>query len=152
MRCHKVYIGSDHGGFLLKQELSCFLLSHGFQVEDAGIYSADAADYPDIAIKVSEKVRQNPENKGILICGSGIGMSVAANKVKGIRAALCSEPLSAKLSREHNDANILCLGERLIGLLMATEIVSVFLSTDFCGDRHTKRIQKITDIEERNDV
>ncbi len=134
---------------MLKQELSCFLSSHGFEVEDAGVYNTDSADYPDIAIMVSEKVQQNPESKGILVCGSGIGMSMVANKFKGIRAALCSEPLSAKLSREHNDANILCLGARLIGTAMATEIASVFLSTDFSGDRHEKRIQKITKIEER---
>jgi len=105
-------------------------------------------DYPDYGKKVSQVVGQDPLSYGVLICGTGIGMSIVANKVRGIRAATCSEPLSARLSREHNNANILCLGARLIGTLMAIEILNTFINTDFLGDRHEVRVRKIAEMEE----
>jgi ribose 5-phosphate isomerase B len=149
MRNQKVIIGSDHGGFAMKQELSCFLAENGYEVSDIGAFSCASVDYPDIAQELCSALINSSGAKGMLICGSGIGMSIAANKVQGIRAALCSEPLSAKLSREHNDANILCMGARLIGIEMAKNIALIFLETAFMGDRHHRRLQKITMIEEK---
>ncbi len=143
-----MYIGSDHGGFDLKQELCKFLSQISYGVIDAGPSTPTPMDYPDMAIKVCRQLQSEPDAKGILICGSGIGMSIAANKMKGIRAALCSEPLSAKLSREHNNANVLCMGARMIGLEMAKEIAKVFLESHFAEDRHIRRIEKICKIEE----
>jgi ribose 5-phosphate isomerase B len=152
MKCKKVYLGSDHGGYALKQELACFLKENGHDVVDVGSFSAISTDYPDIALLLCSQLLKEEDTQGILICGSGIGMSIAANKIHGIRAALCSEPLSARLSREHNNANILCLGARIIGPEMAKEIIQCFLATAFLGERHARRIQKITTIEEKNDV
>jgi ribose 5-phosphate isomerase B len=152
MKCKKVYLGSDHGGYALKQELACFLKENGHDVVDVGSFSAISTDYPDIALLLCSQLLKEEDTQGILICGSGIGMSIAANKIHGIRAALCSEPLSARLSREHNNANILCLGARIIGPEMAKEIIQRFLATAFLGERHARRIQKITTIEEKNDV
>lgn len=152
MKRKKVVLGSDHGGYELKQELACFLKENGHLVVDVGTYSAMSTDYPDIALLLCSQILTEQDAMGILICGSGIGMSISANKIHGIRAALCSEPLSAKLSREHNNANVLCLGARMIGSSMAKEIVLQFLEADFSGDRHLKRIQKITMIEEKNHV
>jgi ribose 5-phosphate isomerase B len=152
MKRKKVVLGSDHGGYELKQELACFLKENGHLVVDVGTYSTMSTDYPDIALLLCSQILTEQDSMGILICGSGIGMSISANKIHGIRAALCSEPLSAKLSREHNNANVLCLGARMIGSSMAKEIVLQFLEANFSGDRHLKRIQKITMIEEKNHV
>jgi ribose 5-phosphate isomerase B len=152
MKCKKVYLGSDHGGYALKQELACFLKENGYVVVDVGTFSTMSTDYPDIALLLCSKILTEQDAMGILICGSGIGMSISANKIHGIRAALCSEPLSARLSREHNNANVLCLGARMIGSSMAKEIVHHFLDAVFSGERHLKRIQKITMIEEKKDV
>ncbi|EAJ6151581.1 MULTISPECIES: ribose 5-phosphate isomerase B [Campylobacter] len=137
----KIYIASDHAGFILKQEIVKFLQDKNISFEDLGPFSEDRCDYPDYAHLLSSKI--NEKSFGILVCGSGIGMSIAANRHKNIRCALCNESLSAKLSREHNDANVLALGARLIGADMAFEIISNFINTSFSGGRHCTRISKI---------
>lgn len=145
----KIAIGCDHGGLEHKNAIKDFLEEKGFTVVDEGIYEQVSVDYPDIAIKVCEDVNKDCE-LGILVCGTGIGMSLAANKVKGIRAAVCSDHFSAKYTRLHNNSNILCLGGRVIGIGTALELVDLFVSTEFEGGRHQKRIDKITAIEENN--
>ncbi|MPB17051.1 ribose 5-phosphate isomerase B [Campylobacter lari] len=137
----KIYIASDHAGFILKQEIINFLQEKNINFEDLGPFSNDRCDYPDYAHLLSSKIDEN--SFGILVCGSGIGMSIAANRHTNIRCALCNEPLSAKLSREHNDANVLALGARLTGVDMAFEIISNFINTSFSGGRHCVRISKI---------
>ena len=143
MNIRKISIGSDHGGFEYKDVIKNFLTNEGYEVIDEGTYSKESCDYPEIAKQVAKKVSTGEVSRGILICGSGIGMSIAANKVKGIRAALCSEATSARLSREHNNSNVLCMGQRLIGETMAVEIVKVWLNTEFSGGRHQNRIDMI---------
>ncbi|WP_027632617.1 ribose 5-phosphate isomerase B [Clostridium hydrogeniformans] len=143
----KIAIGSDHGGFKLKSEIIKHLEGKGIDVKDFGTYSEESCDYPDIALAVGEKVSNKDFDFGILICGTGIGISIAANKVKGVRAALCSDTFSAHATREHNNANILALGERVVGPGLALDIVDTFLNAKFQGDRHIRRINKITDIE-----
>lgn len=150
METTKIYLGSDHGGFLLKKDLYAFLTEKGYTVEDSGVFNEESSDYPDYAKSVCQKVLQNGDSIGILVCGTGIGMSIAANKIDGIRAALCHEPLSAKLTRAHNNANVLCLGGRLIGHLMAHSIVEVFLHTSFDGGRHAHRLSLIQELEKGN--
>lgn len=145
----KIAIGCDHGGFKHKNAISEHLKNRGFEVVDCGIYENKSVDYPDIAVKVAEKITDGSCKLGILVCGTGIGMSMAANKVKGIRAAACSDHFSAKYTRLHNDANILCLGGRVIGIGTALELADLFVNTKFEGGRHVKRIQKITDIENK---
>lgn len=142
-------IGSDHAGFTLKKEVIKHLKLKGFDVKDYGTTSMDSVDYPDYGLKVAEAVRSGECDKGIVICGTGLGISISANKVPGIRAALCTNTTMAKLSREHNDANVLALGERIVGVSVALDIVDIWLVTDFLGDRHKKRVCKITDIEDR---
>lgn len=139
-----IAIGSDHGGFFLKKELAAYLEKKGIAFDDFGTGSADSCDYPDIAIPLAEAVAAGKYRFGILICGTGIGMSIAANKVKGIRAALCHDVYSAKMTRLHNDANILCCGARVIGPGLFLEIVDTFLNTGFEGGRHSVRIEKIS--------
>jgi ribose 5-phosphate isomerase B len=138
-----IAIGSDHGGFDLKKKLIGYLEQKNIEYKDFGTYSCDSCDYPDIALEVAKQVAQNKFEKGILICGTGIGMSIAANKVKGIRAALCHDVYSAKMCRRHNDANILACGARVIGEGLFLEIVDAFFNTDFEGGRHKIRIDKI---------
>jgi ribose 5-phosphate isomerase B len=139
-----IAIGSDHAGFEYKERLKKLLDEIGKPYQDFGTTSPDSVDYPDIAHIVSKAVASGKCLQGILICGTGIGMSIVANKHKGIRAAACESPASAKLSREHNDANILCFGARIISWETATEIVKTFLSTPFSGgERHMCRIEKI---------
>jgi ribose 5-phosphate isomerase B len=139
-----IAIGSDHAGFEYKKELKKLLDEIGKPYQDFGTTSPDPVDYPDVAYLVSKAVASGKCLQGILICGTGIGMSIVANKHKGIRAAACESPASAKLSREHNDANILCFGERIVSWETATEIVKTFLSTPFSGgERHMCRIEKI---------
>jgi ribose 5-phosphate isomerase B len=150
MAALKVFIASDHGGFKLKQEIYAFLTDLNFFVEDLGPMDTTAVDYPDYAVLVSNKVLENQNSLGILLCGTGIGMSISANKIKGIRAALCSETVSAKFAREHNQANVLCMGARIIGPIMAQEIVKTFLNTQFEGGRHISRVQKIQKLEENH--
>lgn len=139
----KIAVGSDHGGLEYKEKILEFLKNKGYETIDEGTYSKESCDYPEFARKVANLVAEKKADKGILICGSGIGMSIAANKVKGIRAALCSETTSARLSREHNNSNVLCLGQRLIGETMAFEIVETWLNTEFAGGRHQHRIDII---------
>jgi len=143
----KIAIGSDHAGFRLKEELKGFINSLGIEVKDFGCYSEDSVDYPDIARLVSLSVANGECDKGVLICGTGVGMSIAANKIKGIRAAIGNELLSVRLSREHNDANILTLGARIIGSEVAKEAVKIFIETPFLGGRHQKRVDKIREME-----
>lgn len=136
----KIAIGSDHGGIILKGKIVEFLEAKGYAVEDVGTNSTDSCDYPVFAKAVGNKVVSKEADKGILVCGSGIGVSIVANKIKGIRAALCHESHSAMLSRLHNDANVLCLGERITGESLALDIVDVWLKSSFEGGRHQKRI------------
>ncbi len=142
-----IYIGCDHGGFALKQEIFKYIKEDlAEEIEDLGCYDTSSVDYPDYAEKVCRKVIA--ENaKGILICGTGIGISIAANKITGIRCALCSEPFSAEMTRRHNNANVLAMGGRTVGTELAKSIVKAFLSTEFEGGRHQKRLDKISALE-----
>ena len=140
-------IGSDHGGYELKEEIKKYLDKQKIPYKDFGTDSAASVDYPDIAYPVAKAVADAECEKGILCCGTGIGISMAANKVKGIRAACCSDCFSAKLTRQHNDANILCMGGRVVGVGKALMMVDLFLHTEFEGGRHQKRIDKLTALE-----
>lgn len=145
----RIAIGSDHAGFNLKNHLRDMLRAQGHEVCDVGAYTAESCDYPDFALLVGRRVVSNEADLGVLICGTGIGMSMAANKIRGVRAAAVSEPVSARLARCHNDANVICMGERIVGPEVAEEIVRVFLDTPFShGERHVRRIRKIAGIEE----
>ena len=140
-------LACDHGGYELKLAVIEHLKSKGLEVKDFGCYSSDSVDYPDYAYPVAKAVVNGEAEKGILICGTGIGMSIAANKVKGIRCALCSDTFSAHATREHNDSNILALGARVVGLNLALDIVDTWLGAEFTGGRHSNRIEKISKIE-----
>ena len=142
-----VAIGSDHGGFNLKEEIKKMFVEQNIQFQDLGTHSAESIDYPEIAQKVGQAVVSKECTCGIIICGTGIGVSIAANKMKGIRAALCHDVFSAQMSREHNDANILTMGERVIGPGLACLIVSTWLKTEFAGGRHGRRVDKISQLE-----
>lgn len=137
----KIAIGSDHGGLALKKSILALLQELGHEGEDVGCFETDSVDYPEFADLVCKKVAEGDVDKGILICGTGIGMSMAANRNENIRAALCCEQYSARMSREHNDANVLCLGERVTGPGIAKEIVRTWLTTPFSGGRHLRRIE-----------
>ena len=145
----KIAVGCDHGGLSLKKDIIKHLGSKNIEVTDFGTHTEDSCDYPDYAIKVAEAVVAKSYDLGILICGTGIGVSISANKVPGIRAALCSDTFSAHATREHNDANILTLGQRVVGMGLALDIVDTFINAKFQGDRHQKRIDKITEIEKK---
>ena len=136
-------IGSDHGGFILKQAMREHLQQRGIEVKDFGVHNCESADYPDVAFAVAEAVAQGKYERGLLFCGTGVGVAIAANKVEGIRAANCHDVFSAQMSREHNDANILTLGERVIGPGLAAMIIDVWLAAEFAGGRHERRIGKI---------
>lgn len=136
----KIAIGCDHGGIALKNDTVAVLKGMGHEVDDAGCFSTESVDYPEFAKQVCAKVQAGACDRGILICGTGIGMSMVANRFDGIRAALCHELFTARMSREHNDANVLCLGARVIGPGLAEEIVRTWVSTEFAGGRHLKRI------------
>ena len=139
----KIVIGCDHGGLEHKNAIAEHLKSRGFEVVDCGIYENKSVDYPDIAVKVCEQITSGNCERGILVCGTGIGMSLCANKVKGIRAACCENTFSARMTRMHNDANVLCFGERVIGYGLACDMVDLFVDTPFEGGRHQGRIDKI---------
>jgi ribose 5-phosphate isomerase B len=139
----KMMIGCDHGGYDLKQVVVKRLQQLDHQVEDIGAFSGEAVDYPGYAVQVAQAVAEARVDRGILICGSGIGMCITANRIPGVRAALVSEPYAAKLSRRHNDSNILCLGGRLLGDQLALEIVDVWLREEFEGGRHERRVALI---------
>lgn len=139
----KIAVGSDHAGFELKEHVKEYLKEKDFEIIDCGTDGLESVDYPDYGKKVGETVARGDAEYGVVVCGSGIGISIAANKVKGIRCALVSEPLSAKLSRQHNNANVLAMGGRLTGTQMAEEILDVFFSTEFEGGRHERRVSKL---------
>ena len=143
----KISIGSDHGAFTMKEHLKQYLTEQGHQVVDCGTYSTDSCDYADFAKAAAQLVASGDCDRGIVMCTTGIGISIAANKVHGIRCALCSEPYSAEMTRRHNDANMLSMGGALIGPNMADRIVDVFLNTEFEGGRHARRVGKIMAIE-----
>lgn len=140
---NKIIIASDHAGFNLKNKIVGYLKEEGYDVTDNGIYSTEAVDYPIIAKDTARKVANGDFEKGILVCGSGIGMSIAANKIKGIRAVVCSDTTSARFSRLHNNANILCFGERIVGEYLAKDICKIWLTTNFEEQRHLKRVNLI---------
>ena len=145
----KIAIGSDHAGFSLKEQLRLTFADHDFV--DFGTYSEASCDYPDVALKVAHAIRDGEADLGVLVCGTGVGMAIAANKVQGIRAAACSETYTAKLTRDHNNANVLCIGSRVVGPGVAEEILRAWLDTPFSGDeRHARRLRKITAIEEQD--
>jgi ribose 5-phosphate isomerase B len=143
----KIAIGCDHAGPALKAEVLAHLDERGIAYKDFGVQEGEKVDYPDKAEEVCKRVADGEYDMGILICGTGIGMSMAANKVKGIRAACCSDYFSAKYTRAHNDANVLCIGARVLGAGLAIELVDVFLDTQFEGGRHQRRVDKITALE-----
>ncbi|EUJ28782.1 ribose 5-phosphate isomerase B [Listeria cornellensis] len=148
----KITIGCDHGGRRLKDAIVAHLNTRGVLVSDIGTYSDDSVDFPSYAEEVANQVNSGEADLGILCCGTGIGMSIAANKVTGIRAAVVSDCFSAQATREHNDSNILCLGERVVGEGLALRIVDTWLDTKFGGERHTHRLQMITAIELKNET
>ena len=141
--------GADHGGGALKEAVKQHLDALGVAYQDFGTYSEESVDYPDMAVPPCEAVVKGECEKALLFCGTGVGISIAANKVKGIRACCCSDTFSAKYTRMHNDANVLCMGGRVVGAGLACELVDVFLNTEFEGGRHARRIAKITEIENR---
>lgn len=145
-----IAIGSDHGGYNLKAEIIKHLEKNGYEVKDFGTYKADeSVDYPDYALEVANAIIAGEAEKGILICGTGIGISISANKVPGIRCAVCTNSFMAKMAREHNNAQILAMGERVIGLDLALDIVDTFIKSNFTEGRHARRVAKIHDIEKK---
>ncbi len=139
----KIALACDHGGFELKESLRRSLSRSDYEIIDLGTHTTDSVDYPDLAHELARAIETGQADKGILICGTGIGISMAANRHRGVRAALCTDPYMAKMSREHNDANVLCLGGRVIGPGLAEDIVREFLTASFQGGRHSRRIDKI---------
>ena len=148
MKNNKIVIGSDHAGYSLKLKVIDHLKERGFEVIDVGTNSAERCDYPVYAHAVCEKIQSGEVELGILVCGTGVGMSMAANKHKGIRAACCSDVFSARLTRNHNDANVLCFGARVVGEGVALQLVDAFITTEYEGGRHQSRVDMITAIEE----
>jgi ribose 5-phosphate isomerase B len=147
----RIALGSDHRGFAVKQRLAAALAKLGHDIRDVGVGTGDgAADYPDYAIPVSEAVASGDVDRGILICGTGFGMCIAANKVHGIRAVTCRDPIEAEMSRRHNDANILCMSADFLGQELIDRMVQVWLTTDFEGGRHQRRVEKITKYEDEH--
>ena len=144
-----IAIGSDHGGYLLKEELKKHLEEKGIEFKDFGTDSAASCDYPVYAEKVCRAIQSGECEKGILICGTGIGMSMCANKCKGSRAALCGDHFSAEFTRKHNDANVLCMGARTIGPGVALQLADIFLTTEFEGGRHEKRVSMMMELENK---
>lgn len=145
----KISIASDHGGYALKEDLRAWLAEQGHQVEDHGCHGLESCDYADFCEPAARAVAEGKCERGIVICTTGIGASITANKVKGVRCALCSEPWSAQMTRRHNDANVLALGAGITGPLMARQIVEAFLSVQFEGGRHQRRVDKIAAAENR---
>ena len=144
----KVVVGSDHAGFALKEHLKKVLTDWGHQVEDVGTHTTESTDYPDWGAEVGRRTVAE-HTLGVAVCGSGIGISIAANKIAGVRAALVSDSTAARLSREHNDANVLCLGERLVGPAVAEDALKAFLEAKFAGGRHGKRVEKLAKLDEK---
>ncbi|MGQ9637478.1 MAG: ribose 5-phosphate isomerase B [Thermodesulfobacteriota bacterium] len=146
----QIGLACDHGGFELKEEIKKFLITQGYETIDLGTFNEDSVDYPDFGVEVAERVSRGILMRGILICGTGIGMSILANKFRGVRASLVHDLYSARLSREHTDANILVLGGRILAKELAKEIVKIWLETPFAGGRHQRRLEKIEAIEKKN--
>ncbi len=144
-----IAIGSDHGGYLLKEEIKKHLEEKGYEFKDFGTDSTASCDYPVYAEKVCRAIQSGECEKGILVCGTGIGMSMCANKCKGIRAAVCGDHFSAEFTRKHNNANVLCLGARVTGSGVALQLVDIFLTTEFEGGRHEKRIEMMMELENK---
>ena len=147
-----ITIASDHGGFSLKVDIVSFLKELGYEVNDMGPKNQNSVDYPDYGIRIAQAVTQNTNSRGIVICGTGIGMSIVVNRFTGIRGTLCSDLYTAKLCREHNDSNILIMGGRVVGYGLAREIVKVWLSTPFEGGRQQKRLDKINQFDKSNKI
>ena len=145
----KIIIASEHAGFTLKEYLYRLLREDGYDISDGGVYSNATSDYPLVAEKICDSIISGEYDYGILLCGTGIGMSIAANKIAGIRAALCGDIYSARMTREHNDANVLCLAAWLTADRYSAEIAKTFLNTEFTGGRHIPRLEQITQIERR---
>ena len=143
----KLSIACDHGAFDLKERLKAHLASQGHQVTDCGTHSTDSCDYPDFGVAAARLVADGTCDRGVVLCTTGIGMSIAANKVRGVRCALCHEPLSAEMTRRHNDANMLAMGAAITGEALAERILDVFLATEFEGGRHQRRVDKVTALE-----
>lgn len=143
----RIAIGSDHGGLTLKKHLTTVLVAAGHEVEDVGTHDASSCDYPDYAEAVAKKVVSGEAERGVLICGTGLGMSIAANKVDGVRAAVVSDAFSARMAAEHNDARVLCMGERVLGPSLAETCLNAWLDASFEGGRHARRVGKITALE-----
>ncbi len=150
MKQNKITIGCDHAGYELKLKVIDHLKNRGIEVIDVGTHSTNSCDYPNIAHAVCKNIQDGVTELGILICGTGIGMSMAANKHRGIRAAACSDTFSARLTRVHNDANVLCFGERVVGMGLAIDLVDNFIDAEFEGGKHQKRVDLITAIEQDN--
>lgn len=148
----KIVIGADHGGFELKNVIKSHLLGLGYDVTDVGTNSGDSCDYPVFASRACKKLQKGEAELAILVCGTGIGMSMAANKHRGIRAACCSDTFSARLTRLHNNANVLCIGARVVGAGLALDLVNEFVNAEFEGDRHTRRLSLIEDIENEKEL
>jgi ribose 5-phosphate isomerase B len=142
-----VALGADHAGWELKEALKAWLMDAGYQILDFGTHSPDSVDYPDYALQVAEAVTVGKVERGVLVCGTGIGMTIVANKVPGIRAALCGDVFTARMSREHNDANVLALAGRLTGRETGLEILRAWLDTSFAGGRHARRVEKIAEMD-----
>ncbi|MEM8930541.1 MAG: ribose 5-phosphate isomerase B [Acidobacteriota bacterium] len=143
----KITIGADHAGFTLKNHLAEQLRAAGHAVDDVGTDSADSVDYPDYAAQVARAVAVGDAERGVIVCGTGLGVAIAANKVRGVRAVTCHDHFTASMSRQHNDANVVCVGARVIGAGVAEEIVTTFVDTDFEGGRHGRRVDAIHAIE-----
>lgn len=142
-----IVIGSDHAGYKAKEELKAMLQKKGFNVVDVGASSEESTDYPDYAVKVGQAVSSGQAKQGVLVCGTGIGMCITANKIKGVRAALITDELTAEMSRKHNDANVFCAGARVIATDKMKQLLEKFLSTSFEGGRHERRVQKMNDLD-----
>jgi ribose 5-phosphate isomerase B len=147
VRIMQIGLACDHGGFELKEELKSFLKTIGAEPIDMGTFNEDSVDYPDFGIRIADKISRGELKKGILICGTGVGMTIVANKFRGVRAALANDLYSSRFSREHTDANILVIGGRIVGKDLAKEIVRVWLDTPFAGGRHKRRLEKIEALE-----
>ena len=147
MKVNKIVIGCDHAAYDLKLKVITHLNAQGIETEDVGTHSTESCDYPNYADALCKKITSGEYERGILICGTGIGMSIAANKHKGIRAACCSDTFSARLTREHNDANVLCFGARVVGEGLAYDLVDLFVSTDYEGGKHARRVAMLDELD-----
>jgi ribose 5-phosphate isomerase B len=145
-----IIIGCDHAAYPLKEKVKSYLIKQGYTIEDIGAYSESSVDYPEYGVRVASQVSTGQYQRGILLCGTGIGMSMVANKFKNVRAALCTEPFAARMSRQHNDANILVLGGRVLGETMALETVETWLTTTFEGERHQNRLDMFDSLGEKS--